>query len=330
MQSVSQSLVIPIYKNAANIPDLLVVLRRLHSELNGDLEVVLVVDGSPDNALQLLQNALPEQPYPAQLIELSRNFGSFPAIRHGMAAARGEAIAVMAADLQEPPELILQFFAALRTDQADLVLGQRSGRSRTQADGWLSARLATLFWSLYRHFVVPDMPPGGVDVFACNRRVRDDLLSLRETNSSLVSQLFWLGHRRLFIPYQRQTRSKGKSAWNLRRKIRYMLDSVFAFSDLPIFMLLWLGVFGIFASVLSGTIVFVAWLLGAITVQGYTPVMLLIAFIGSILIFGQGIIGCYVWRAAENTKQRPLTLVQSHQTYRQRQLDQSKGDQDKD
>ncbi|MCB1718932.1 MAG: glycosyltransferase, partial [Candidatus Competibacteraceae bacterium] len=131
MQSVSQSLVIPIYKNAANIPDLLVVLRRLHSELNGDLEVVLVVDGSPDNALQLLQNALPEQPYPAQLIELSRNFGSFPAIRHGMAAARGEAIAVMAADLQEPPELILQFFAALRTDQADLVLGQRSGRSRT-------------------------------------------------------------------------------------------------------------------------------------------------------------------------------------------------------
>jgi glycosyltransferase involved in cell wall biosynthesis len=306
-----QSLIIPVYKNALNIPELMAALGALYSALEGQLEVILVVDGSPDDSHQLLQQALPKQLFPSQLIELSRNFGSFAAIRQGLELAQGEVFAVMAADLQEPPELIQRFFALLRTDQADLVIGQRTQRS----DGKLTNGLSNIYWALYRRFVMPAMPAGGVDVFACNRRVRDDLLKLREANSSLVSQLFWLGHRRVLVPYERRARTQGKSAWNLRRKIRYMLDSVFAFSDLPIFLLLWLGLFGILASLLSGFIVLSAWLLGAITVQGYTPVMLLIAFIGSILIFGQGIIGCYVWRAAENTKQRPLSLIQSQQTY---------------
>ncbi|MEZ5591207.1 MAG: glycosyltransferase [Gammaproteobacteria bacterium] len=229
MPSVSQSLVIPIYKNAANIPDLLAALCRLHSELNGDLEVVLVVDGSPDNALQLLQNALPEQPYPAQLIELSRNFGSFPDIRHGMAAARGEVIAVMAADLQEPPELILQFFAALRTDQADLVLGYSAAPAAGRGQTVGSVPVCPPCSGHCTALCVKSICHRAGSMFSPVIAARDDLLSLRETNSLLVSQLFWLGHRRLFIPYQRQTRSKGKSAWNLRRKIRYMLDSVCVF-----------------------------------------------------------------------------------------------------
>jgi len=319
MEPISQSLIIPIYKNALNIPDLLTALRQLHAALNGDLEIVLVVDGSPDNSQQLLQESLPEQPFPAQLITLSRNFGSFAAIRKGLELARGEFFAVMAADLQEPPELILRFFELLRADQSDLVLGQRVQR----ADGWLNDLLSNSYWILYRKFIIADMPVGGVDVFACNRKIRDDLLSLHEANSSLISQLFWLGHRRLCVPYQRRARTQGKSAWNLRRKIRYMLDSVFAFSDLPIFLLLWLGGFGILASLISGVIVFVAWLVGAISVPGYTPVMLLVAFIGSILIFGQGIIGCYVWRAVENTKQRPLSLVQSQTRYPPSQKEQA-------
>ena len=308
----SQSLIIPVYKNAANIPTLLEALRDLHTTLEKNLEVVFVVDGSPDESLQLLQAALPNEPYPAQLVELSRNFGSFPAIRHGLQVAQGDYFAAMAADLQEPPELIARFFELLRADQADLVIGQRANR----ADGRLSGFLSNTYWALYRKFVVSDIPAGGVDVFGCNEKIRDHLLSLREANTSLVSQLFWLGHRRVLVPYERRARAQGKSAWNLRRKIRYMLDSVFAFSDLPIFVLLWLGGLGILLSVLIALIVLGAWLAGAITVQGYTPVMLLIAFIGSILIFGQGIIGCYVWRAAENTKQRPLSLVQSQRSYR--------------
>jgi len=312
MREFTNSLVVPIYKNELNIADLLGALRGLYADLNQDLEVVFVVDGSPDASLRLLKEALPNEDYPAQLLELSRNFGSFAAIRRGLEAANGRYFAVMAADLQEPPELILRFFALLGDDEADLVIGQRTGRT----DGWLSTMLANIFWALYRRFVIPEMPQGGVDMFACNELVRNGLLSFEESNSSLVSQLFWLGHRRLFVPYERHARTKGKSAWSLPKKIRYMLDSLFAFSDLPIFLLLWIGVIGVLASLLSAFIVAVAWWFGYISVKGYTPVMLLISFIGSVLIFGQGIIGSYVWRANENTKRRPLTLVQSRSTYR--------------
>ncbi len=208
-------------------------MRQLFADLKHDLEVVFVVDGSPDASLDLLQEALPDEDFPAQLIELSRNFGSFAAVRRGLEAASGKHFAIMAADLQEPPDLILEFFALLGEDRADLILGQRTGR----ADGRLSNMLSNTFWSSYRRFIVPEMPVGGVDVFACNTVIRDDLLALRESNTSLVSQLLWLGHRRKLVPYQRRIRTKGASAWNVKRKIRYMLDSLFAFSDLPIFSL---------------------------------------------------------------------------------------------
>lgn len=311
MHEYSNSLIIPVYKNEENIADLMGALRGLYNKLNKNLEVVFVVDGSPDASISLLRNALPEEPYPSQLLELSRNFGSFAAIRRGLEAGRGEKFAVMAADLQEPPKLILQFFKLLVDDEADLLMGQRIAR----ADNWLTRLLSNTFWSLYRRFVMPEMPPGGVDIFACNKLVRDDLLTLDESNTSLVSQLLWLGHRRMFVPYERQVRTKGKSAWTMRRKVRYMLDSLLSFSDLPILLLLWIGITGVLISVSVAAIVICAWLLDYITIAGYTPVMLLISLLGSVLIFGQGIIGSYVWRANENTKRRPLCLVQSHTSY---------------
>ena len=311
MSKPTNSLIIPIYKNEHNIPELLAALRRLHSGLSGDLEVVFVVDGSPDKSLALLQHALPIEGFPSQLLELSRNFGSFAAIRRGMEAAKGVNLAVMAADLQEPAELILNFFSILDEGTADLVLGQRTSRS----DGLITNLMSNVFWSVYKRYVVPDMPNGGVDIFGCNSQVRDDLLTLRESNSSLVSQLLWLGHRRQLVPYERSARKLGKSSWTFSGKIRYMLDSIFAFSDMPIFLLLFMGMAGILASVTVSVIVFVAWLLGYITVAGYTPVMLLISMVGSILIFGQGVIGSYLWRAHENTKRRPLCLVKSCWTF---------------
>jgi len=311
MRKHSNSLIIPVYKNEDNIADLLNALRHLYKHLKQDLEVVFVVDGSPDASIDLLKDALPNEPYPTQLLELSRNFGSFAAIRRGLEAGRGERFAVMAADLQEPPELITQFFELLSDDQADLLMGQRTAR----ADNWLTRLLSNTFWSLYRRFVMPEMPPGGVDIFACNRLVRDNLLTLGESNTSIVSQLLWLGHRRMFVSYERQVRKKGKSAWTTRKKVRYMLDSLFSFSDLPILMLLWVGITGVLVSLLVAITVISAWLIGYITIAGYTPIMLLISLLGSVLIFGQGIIGSYIWRANENTKRRPLSLMQSHTSY---------------
>ncbi len=299
------SLVVPVYRNEENIGDLVAVLDDFYSRYGDNFEAILVVDGSPDQSWQLLRAELTARSIPAQLILLARNFGSFLAIRRGMEAARHEITAVMAADLQEPPELIQDFYEALQEDKADLAIGVRADRD----DGWLRTRLSNLYWGLYRKVVFPEVPKGGVDVFACNSTVRETLLSLQEHNTSLIGQLFWVGFRRLEVPYFRRKRTKGSSGWSLRRRFRYMLDSFFAFSDLPIMALLWMGAAGIALSVVAAISIFGFWLAGRIDVPGYTPTILAVLFIGSLLIAGQGIVGAYVWRASENTKSRPLSVT---------------------
>ena len=301
----SRSLVIPVYRNAENIPRLIEALEAVSNALDNDLEVIFVVDGSPDRSGALLMELLPKCSFPGKIVFHSRNFGAFTAIRTGMELAGGDYLAVMAADLQEPPELIIAFFRILAAGHADIVFGKREGRK----DPLLSRLLSKGFWTAYRRFVIPDMPPGGVDVFGCNRKVRDLVMSIEEPNSSLVAQLFWVGFRRDFVPYVRRERREGRSAWNFSRRFRYMMDSIFSFSDLPIMLVLWIGVFGCTISFVLGLVTLVARLGGYIQEAGYTSLILLIVFLGSLNLMVQGILGCYVWRTAENTKRRPLRII---------------------
>jgi glycosyltransferase involved in cell wall biosynthesis len=242
---------------------------------------------------------------------LSRNFGSFSAIREGLRAANGRYFAVMAADLQEPPELVLSFFRALSEEPVDLVLGTRTSR----ADPLLSRLLSSLFWWVYRTVIEPQMPRGGVDVFGCNREFRDRLLALPESNSSLVGLLFWLGYRRKLISYARQPRLTGKSGWTFKKKLKYLFDSLFAFSDLPIRLLAFFGGLGLVASALVSVIVLIAKLLGLVAVPGYAATVLIVAFFSALNSFGLGVIGSYVWRTFENTKGRPLAIVMTTEEF---------------
>jgi hypothetical protein len=155
------------------------------------------------------------------------------------------------------------------------------------------------------------MPPGGVDVFACNQAVRSAILELREANSSLVGLLIWLGFRRATVGYERQERTEGTSGWTLSKKVRYMADSIFSFTDLPIRLLLVVGVFGCVSVVVGAVVVLLAWAFSEIEVPGYTPLILSILFIGFLVTFSLGIVGSYVWRTYDNTKRRPLTVRRS-------------------
>jgi polyisoprenyl-phosphate glycosyltransferase len=305
MGAVKYSLVVPVYCNEASIADLVAAVGRLDAALDHALEAVFVVDGSPDRSYERLDAALPASGLTAQLIALSRNFGSFSAVREGLAAARGDYMAMMAADLQEPETLILDFFRALETEPVDVALGVRTGRS----DPMIARIASSMFWWIYRRFVQPEIPPGGIDVFACNRAFRDHLLQLHESNTSLVGQIVWLGFRRKHIPYRRLPRRHGKSAWSFSRKVRYLLDSLFAFSDLPIRALTWAGAAGLVISVALALIVLAAKLTGAIDVPGYAATVLTIIFFAALNSFGLGIIGSYTWRAYENTKARPHAIV---------------------
>jgi polyisoprenyl-phosphate glycosyltransferase len=301
----TNSLVIPVYNNADTLPRLLPACEGLWEQLDRDLEVVFVVDGSPDASHLLLQQQLPQARFRSQLVLLSRNFGSFSAIREGLRVAGGRYFAVMAADLQEPPELVLSFFRALAQEPVDLVLGTRTSR----ADPLLSRLASAIFWGIYRRIIEPQMPSGGVDVFGCNREFRDRLLSLPESNSSLVGLLFWLGYRRKLISYARQPRLTGKSGWTFKKKLKYLFDSLFAFSDLPIRLLAFFGGLGLVTSATLSIVVLAAKLLDLVSVPGYAATVLILTFFAALNSFGLGVIGSYVWRTFENTKGRPLAIV---------------------
>lgn len=299
------TLVIPVYRNRESLPELIAQFVELSRTLDGPLEVVFVVDGSPDESYAWLRSELPKSGLRAKLILLSRNFGSFAAVRAGLAESAGPYYAVIAADLQEPPELAAQFFRVLASGEADVVIGTREGR----ADPLISRLASSVFWGLYRRIIQRQIPAGGVDLFGCNRAFRDHLVALEETNTSLVALLFWLGFRRKAVPYVRKARPYGKSAWSFRRKLKYLSDSVFSFSDLPVRLLFFTGTAGLLLSLGVGIAVVVARVTGTIQLPGYAPTVLSILFFGALNTFGLGIVGAYAWRAFENTKRRPSYVV---------------------
>lgn len=305
------SVVVPVYGNEASIPRLLQRLEAMAQQAEGLLEVVFVVDGSPDGSLLVLRRLLPEAGFPSQLIAHSRNFGSFAAIRTGMAAAQGQYVAAMAADLQEPAELVEEFFRLLASGEYDIAVGRRTGRD----DPLSSLLLSRVFWGLYRRWVHRDIPPGGVDIFACSREVAQRLVALDESHSSLVGLLYWLGFRRVEVPYQRLPRTEGRSGWSFRRKMRYFLDSVFSFTDVPVLLLTVVGLVGGILTLVASLVVLLARLTGFVDQAGYTPLMLVVLLSTFTLLFGLGIVGSYVWRTYENSKGRPASVAMTQDLF---------------
>jgi polyisoprenyl-phosphate glycosyltransferase len=305
------SVVVPVYDNQATLPELVHRLEWVCDQLEGHLEAIFVIDGSPDDSGAVLRALLRGSRLRSRLLWHSRNFGSFAAIRTGLAAASGQYISVMAADLQEPVELLMSFHAALTSGEHEVAVGVR----RTRQDPGAGRLGSHWFWSLYCRWVQPEMPRGGIDVFACTRQVRDSLQALQESNSSLVGLLIWLGYRRAEISYDRALRVSGRSGWTLRKKARYFFDSMYSFTDLPINLLLAIGVSGVLLSTLGSIVVVLAWALAGIHVAGYTPIMLTLLVMGSMTLSGLGVVGSYVWRAYENSKRRPAAVAMYSESF---------------
>lgn len=305
------SVVVPVYRNEESLERVIVVLSELASAFDGRLEAVFVVDGSPDGSIDVLRKTLPTSTLSAQVISLARNFGSFSAIRVGMAHAKGDYLAVMSADLQEPTSLIKEFLDRLADDSCDVVVGRRSARS----DPTFASILSRGYWRLYRRFVNRGIPPGGVDVFGCSKAVARTICAIDETHTSLIGLLYWVGFRRLEVEYIRAPRHSGRSGWTFRRRARYLSDSVYAFTDLPIISLQVIGIVGVLTSLAVGLTVFIAWLAGSIDDAGYTPIMLVIVGSNSAVLLGLGVVGSYVWRGYENSKKRPLAIVMGREDF---------------
>ncbi len=299
------SVVIPVYRNEDEIRPLVEALKQTLPNVRVPVEVIFVIDGLVDKSYNRLKDCLPAAEFETQILILSRNFGAFSAIRAGLEAAKGDRVAVISADLQEPPEILVRFFEELNDQNIDLAIGSRISRE----DPLRSRLFSSIFWFFYTKFVNKEIPRNGVDVFACKRPVIDAMESMQEGNTSLIGLIFWIGFNRKYVTYSRSKRVIGKSSWTFRKKYKYLSDSIFAFTDLPIVALQLIGFLGTFFSFILGTFAFLGSVLGKIHTPGYTTLVIVILGSTSSILWGLGIVGSYAWRAFENTKRRPNYLI---------------------
>lgn len=299
------SIVIPVYKNSEGIDDLVKRIHDLEAEFKQNSissEFIFVVDGCPEDSYQKLLEATWNQHVTKRIYLLDKNVGSALAIRFGLRHATGKYSAVMSADLQEPISLYLEIFSELSRNDFGLVLATRISRK----DGVLNGALSKVYWAIWSKVLKVDMPIGGVDVFGVNTRMREVINRVNDANTALVAMLFDIGADFKTIPYNRQTRVHGRSAWTLRKKLLLLSDSIYGYTDIPLRMLNSLGIIGVTFSLSLGASALLGRLFWGVTTPGYTTIVLAISLSTSFLLIALGILGNYVWRIYLNTSTKPL------------------------
>lgn len=299
------SIVVPVYYNELNIPDTVPQLLSLAEKLpKYQLELVFVDDGSGDRSLELLLDFQRRFPSQIKVVKLTRNFGAMAATQAGLHAATGDCVGIITADLQDPPELFVEMIEHYEKG-TKMVLAVRADREEP-----LGQRLfAGAYYGLMRRFAIPDYPSGGFDFLLIDRQVVNDINRINESNTNLMSLIFWLGYRPVLIPYVRRKRTKGTSRWTLAKKIKLFTDSFVAFSYVPIRGLSALGVLFSLAAFAYGLVVFFLRLRYGAEVRGWTAIMILLTFTSGIQMIMLGVLGEYLWRTLEAARRRPHFVV---------------------
>ena len=298
------SIVVPIYFNELNIPHLMPRLKKLETELSGySLELIFVDDGSKDASFELLVNEQKEDKR-IKVIKLSKNFGSMSAIQAGLKYVTGDCAGIIAADLQEPPELFIDMIEKWEKGKK-VVIGLREGRD----DGAIQNIFSNAYYRLIRSFAIEDYPQGGFDMVLVDKQIVDELCRISEKNTNIMSLIFWLGHDRDSVSYIRKKREAGKTRWTLSKKIKLFVDTFVNFSYTPIRFMSFIGLVTALISFSYCIFVIVMKIFDKIPVQGWTIVVsILTLFLGLIMIM-LGIIGEYLWRIFDEIRKRPNYVI---------------------
>lgn len=299
----------PAYREAENLG---VLLPRLLAQdhLADEIEVVVIDDHSPDATFAVVREWAARDPR-VRGRRLARNAGSHMAILCGLQAAAGDALIVLAADGQDPPEVAGELVAAW-SDGAQVVWAVRAAREREPLAVRLTSRL---YYALMNRLTSVRLPPTGADFFLIDRRVLGALMAIPEHNVSIFALLVSLGFRQQEIRYVKRARLSGRSNWTLRRKIRLALDSLIGFSTLPLRLATGLGFVHaiggfLYAALLVANRLSNGLLFGGVALTGWSALMVvLLVSSGSIMIM-LGIFGEYLWRALEEVRGRPRFLVE--------------------
>jgi glycosyltransferase involved in cell wall biosynthesis len=296
------SIIVPLYNEQDVLPELCRRLRAAVARLHGPAEIIFVDDGSVDGTIGILR-AWQSEDKVIRIVSLSRNFGHQAAVSAGLCYAEGDAVAVLDGDLQDPPELLADFFAKL-DEGWDVVYG-----IRRQRRGAILKRLSYfVFYRLLHRLAHIDIPLDAGDFCVMSRRIVDHLNRLPETDRFVRGLRAWVGFRQTGIPYERDQRQAGIPKYTIAKLVQLSLDGLLSFSYAP---LRWLAAIGFVLCGVSfiGILVVLYRYMFTLYVPGYTSLAVLVLFFGGVQLLTGGLIGEYVGRTAQQVKGRPLYVV---------------------
>jgi glycosyltransferase involved in cell wall biosynthesis len=299
------SVVVPVYYNEGSLPSLFAELKEVERKLRDkdlQLELIFVDDGSGDGSWgQLLK--IKQEREATKLIKLTRNFGAVHACKTGTRFVTGDCFTVLAADLQDPPDLIDAMVDKWLAG-AKYVLCARRGRD----DPLRTKVFSYLYYRLVRALVAPDYPSEGYDLCLMDKVILP-YYSGSGKNAYTPLLVYWLGFRPEVIYYRRRERSHGRSRWTFRKKVNAFVDSLAGFSIVPIRFVSLLGFVVSVASLGYGTFILVNAVLGRIDVRGFATVVTLIAFLLGVIISMLGMMGEYIWRIFDEVNKTPEAVI---------------------
>ncbi len=304
METIRYSIVVPVYNEEESIPDLVKQLRQISGFLDGPAEIVLVDDGSRDASHELMVAARDEDPR-IKVLQFSRNFGHQAAITAGMDFASGQAVVVMDADLQDPPEVILEM-AERWQEGYEIVYAVRK---RREGESFLKKVTARLYYALARRLADVDQYMDVGDFRLVDRKALDAFLQMRERDRYVRGMFCWVGFRQIAVPYVRVSRQAGRSKYSLRKMLKLASDGIMGFSSVPLRLGIAVGMVMAIGAVGYGLLALALKLAGLPYVPGYASLLVTITFLSGVQLIVIGVIGLYLARVYDEVRGRPLYLV---------------------
>ncbi len=301
------SVIVPAYNEAEALPEFHRRLAAVFNQLDLRCEVIYVNDGSRDDTQRIIDRLCEEDPRTAS-VELSRNFGKEAAMTAGLDYAQGDAVVIIDADLQDPPELIVQLIAQWRAGY-DVVYARRTSRN---GETWLKKATAAAFYQLIRRVSRVHIPADTGDYRLMNRRAVDSLLQLREQHRFMKGLFAWVGYKQIAVDYERDPRIAGETKFNYWKLWNFALEGITSFTIAPLKIATYVGLTTALVALLYAIFIVYKTIFFGDPVRGYPSIMVSILFLGGLQLFFIGIIGEYVGRIYDETKQRPLYVVQSY------------------
>lgn len=301
------SIVVPAFNEKEVLPEFHKRLAAVLDKVSCEVEVIYVNDGSTDETFTVLEKLRAQDPR-IVVLDLSRNFGKEIALTAGLDHAQGDAVIVIDADLQDPPELIPKLLEQWQSGY-DVVYAKRIARS---GESLLKKATAYFFYRIIRSVGRVQIPEDTGDYRLLSRQALLALRQLREQHRFMKGLFSWIGFRQIAVSYQRDARFAGNTKWNYWKLWNFALEGITSFTIAPLKIGTYIGFFTALGAFLYGLVIIAKTLFFGADVPGYPSVMVVILFIGGVQLITIGIMGEYVGRMFDETKHRPLYLIKAH------------------